>query len=80
MDQSGIADLAKKAQIDFIFLADRVQAGDSDFGIAGFSNDILFITGGAFDVDGSRIIGVNLHEPLKPNLAPNDLISVAQQV
>ncbi len=75
MDQSGIADLAKTAQIDFIFLADRVQAGDSDFGIAGFSNDILFITGGAFDVDGSRIIGVNLHEPVKPNLAPNDLIS-----
>jgi hypothetical protein len=76
MDQSGIADLAKTAQIDFIFLADRVELGDSesDFGIAGFTNDILFISGGAFDVGGSRIIGVNLHEPIKPNLAPNDLI------
>jgi hypothetical protein len=75
MDQSGIADLAKTSQIDFIFLADRVQPGDTDFGIAGFTSDILFITGGAFDVGGSQIIGVNLHEPIKPNLTPNDLIS-----
>ena len=75
MDQSAIADLAKTAQIDFIFLADRVQPGDADFGIGGFTNDILFIAGGAFDVGGSQIIGANLHEPIKPNLAPNDLIA-----
>lgn len=79
MDQAEIADLAKAAQIDFIFLADRVQPGegasDSDFGIAGFSNEILFIPGGAFEIGGSEIIGVNLHEPIKPNLTPNDLIS-----
>ncbi len=75
MDQSGIADLAKTAQIDFIFLADPVQHGDSDFGIGGFTNDILFISGGAFDVGGSEIIAANLHEPIKPNLAPNDLIA-----
>ena len=75
MDRSGIADLAKTAQIDFIFLADRVQPGDTDFGIGGFTNDILFISGGAFDVGGSQIIGANIHEPIKPNLTPNDLIS-----
>jgi hypothetical protein len=75
MDQSGIADLAKTAQIDFIFLADPVQPGDTDFGISGFTSDILFIAGGAFDVGGSEIIGANLHEPVKPNLAPNDLIA-----
>ena len=75
LDQSAVADLARAAQIDFIFLADRVQPGDADFGIAGFSNGILFITGGAFDIGGSEIIGVNLHEPIKPNLTPNDLIS-----
>jgi len=79
MDQSEIADLAKAAQIDFIFLADRVQPSesesDSGFGIAGFSNGILFIPGGAFEIGGSEIIGVNIHEPIKPNLAPNDLIS-----
>jgi len=77
LDQSGIADLARAAQIDFIFLADRVQPGasDSDFGIAGFTSEILFIPGGSFEVGGGEIIGVNLHEPIKPNLAPNDLIS-----
>jgi hypothetical protein len=75
MDESGIADLAKTSQIDFIFLADRVEPGDTDFGIAGFTNDILFISGGAFEVGGSQLIGVNLHEPIKPNLTPNDLIS-----
>lgn len=75
MDQSGIADLAKTSQIDFIFLADRVRPGDTDFGIGGFTSDILFIAGGAFEVGGSQIIGVNLHEPIKPNLTPNDLIS-----
>jgi hypothetical protein len=75
MDQSGVADLAKTSQIDFIFLADRVQPGDTDFGIGGFTSDILFISGGAFDVGGSEIIGANLHEPVKPNLAPNDLIA-----
>ncbi len=75
MDQSGIADVARTAQIDFIFLADRVQPGDTDFGIGGFTNDIIFIPGGAFDVGGSRIIAVNVHDPIKPNLAPNDLIA-----
>ncbi len=75
MDQSGIADLAKTAQIDFVFLADRAQPGDTDFGIAGFTNDILFIPGGAFDVGGSQIIGVNLHDAIKPNLTSGDLIA-----
>ena len=75
MDQSAVAELAKTSQIDFIFLADRVQPGDTDFGIGGFTDEILFISGGGFDVDGSQIIGVNLHEPIKPNLTPNDLIS-----
>ena len=75
MDQSGIADLAKTSQIDFIFLADRVAPGDTDFGIGGFTDDILFISGGAFDVGGSQIIGANIREPIKPNLTPNDLIS-----
>lgn len=75
-DQSGIADLALTAQIDFIFLANRVQPGDdSDFGIGGFTNEVLFIPGGAFEAGGSEIIGVNLHEPIKPGLGPNDLIS-----
>ena len=75
IDQSAVADLAKTSQIDFIFVANHVQPGDTDFGIGGFTDEILFISGGAFKVDGSDIIGVNLHEPIKPNLTPNDLIS-----
>jgi hypothetical protein len=76
-DQGAVADLAKSSQLDFIFLADKVEANgsDADFGIGGFTNDILFIPGGAFDVGGSRIIGANLHEPIKPNLTPTDLIA-----
>ncbi|HEV2170915.1 MAG TPA: hypothetical protein VGR40_08200, partial [Candidatus Binatus sp.] len=77
MDQSALADLAKTSQIDFIFLADSVQANgsDNDFGVGGFTSDILFIPGGAFDIGGGRIVGVNLHEAIKPNLTPNDLIA-----
>jgi hypothetical protein len=75
MDQAAVAGLAKTSQIDFIFLANRVHPGDTDFGIAGFTDEILFISGGAFEVGGSEIIGVNIHEPIKPNLTPNDLIS-----
>jgi hypothetical protein len=75
MDQSGVADLAKAAQLDFIFLADPAKPGDSDFGIGGFSSTILFFPGASFDAGGSRIIGVNIREPINPGLAPNDLIS-----
>lgn len=75
LEQSAVADLARTAQIDFIFLADQVKPGDSDFGIAGFTSQILFIAGGAFQVDGGEIIGVNIHQPIKPNLTPNDLIT-----
>jgi hypothetical protein len=75
MDQAGIADLARTAQIDFIFLADRVEPGDTDFGLGGFTNDILFVPGGAFDVGGSQLIAVNIHDAIKPNLPPNDLIA-----
>ena len=53
MDQAAVAGLAKTSQIDFIFLANRVHPGDTDFGIAGFTDDILFISGGAFEVGGS---------------------------
>jgi hypothetical protein len=75
MDQSAVADLAKTAQIDFIVLGDSVQPGESDFGIGGFTNDILFIPGGAFAVGGGEIVGVNLHAAVAPNLNPVDLIA-----
>src|ERR1700757_1661394 len=42
LDQAAVAYLANTAQIDFIVLGDSVKAGDSDFGIGGFTSDILF--------------------------------------
>ena len=75
LDQSAISDLAKAAQIDFIALGDPVKPGDSDFGIGGFTSDILFIPGGAFDISGGEIVGLNLHSAIAPNLSANDLIA-----
>ncbi len=75
LDQSAVADLAKTAQIDFIVLGDSVKPGDSDFGIGGFTSDILFIPGGAFAVNGGEIVAVNLHAAVAPNLTPADLIA-----
>jgi hypothetical protein len=75
LDQSAVADLAKTAQIDFIVLGDSVKPGDSDFGIGGFTSDILFIPGGAFAVNGGEIVAVNLHAAVAPNLTAGDLIA-----
>ncbi|MDO8431393.1 MAG: hypothetical protein Q7S58_03185 [Candidatus Binatus sp.] len=75
LDQAGVADLAKEAQIDFIIPGDRIEPGSSDYGIPGFTSTILFIAGGAFESGGGRIIGVNLHEPIHPDLSTADLIS-----
>ncbi|HYL57913.1 MAG TPA: hypothetical protein VEU51_03510, partial [Candidatus Acidoferrales bacterium] len=75
LDQTAAANLAKAAQVDFIFLGDRVTAGDTDYGIAGYTGEILFFPGGAFEVGGGEIVGANIHDPIKPNLAPADLIA-----
>src|ERR1700730_8137031 len=74
-DSTAVPELAKDGQIDFIVLGDPVKPGDSDFGIGGFTSDILFIPGGAFDIGGGEIVAVNLHSPIAPNLTPNDLIA-----
>ncbi len=75
VDQAGVADLAKDAQIDFIIPGDRVEPGTSEYGIPGFTSTILFIAGGAFESGGGRIIAVNLHGPIHPDLSTADLIS-----
>jgi len=74
LDQPGVADLAKAAQIDFIILGDRVKAGEADYGIPGFTSEILFISGGSFESGGGEIVGVNLREMIHPNLGTADLI------
>jgi hypothetical protein len=75
LDQAAVADLAKSAQIDFVVLGDPVKPGDSDFGIGGFTSDILFIPGGAFAVGGGEIIAMNPRAAIAPNLSPADLIA-----
>src|SRR4029077_5082853 len=58
LDQSAVADLPKGGRNAFIVLGDPVKPGDSDFGIGGFTSDILFIPGGAFDIGGGEIVAV----------------------
>src|SRR4029077_7246508 len=70
-----VRDLGKPAENVFFRLEGPVKPGDSDFGIGGFTSDILFIPGGAFDIGGGENVAVNLHSPIAPNLTPNDLIA-----
>ena len=65
IDQAAAAQLARDAQLDFVILGDTVSSGTADYGISGFTSGILFIAGGAFQVGGGEIIGVNLHDAIK---------------
>jgi len=66
LDQSKLADLARTAQIDFIFLGDYAEKNSTDFGIGGFTSDVLFFPGASFKVgnDGAEIIALNLQHPI----------------
>ncbi len=66
LTQAELADIAASAQIDFVFLGDRVNPGQSDYGIAGYTSQILFIPGGAFPIgkNGAEIVGLNLSQPI----------------
>ncbi|MGO9602144.1 MAG: hypothetical protein ACLQAT_01855 [Candidatus Binataceae bacterium] len=74
LDQEAVAELAKTAQIDFIALGDRAKPGDTDYGIGGFTSDILFIPGASFAADGGEIIAINPHAPIDPTKSPNEII------
>jgi hypothetical protein len=66
LDQSKLGDLASAAQIDFVFLGDAAQKNSTDFGIGGFTSNVLFFPGAAYKVgnDGAEIVGLNLQHPL----------------
>jgi hypothetical protein len=64
LDQVGLAELARNAQIDFIFLGDAAEKNSSDFGIGGFTSDVLFIPGASFKVGGGEIRALNLQHPI----------------
>ncbi|MGC1678302.1 MAG: hypothetical protein WA740_12310 [Candidatus Binataceae bacterium] len=74
LDESAIADLARNAQIDFVTIGDPAGPGASDYGIGGFTNQILFIPGANFTVDGGEIIGVNLRQPIDASRPAAELI------
>lgn len=74
LGESKLADLARNAQIDFVTIADPANKGSTDYGIGGFTSQILFIPGAAFRIAGGEIIGVNLHQPVDTSLPPTELI------
>lgn len=75
LDQSKLADIARAEQIDFVTLANPAKPGRTDFGVSGYTGNIVFIPGGAFHAAGGTIIGANLQAPIQPNLSPSDLIA-----
>jgi hypothetical protein len=79
LDQGAVAQLAREAQLDFITLADKAEAGSNDYGISGFTSEILFIPGGAFDVGGGEIVGVNIHDAIKATSNPTDLVGAIHE-
>jgi hypothetical protein len=79
LGQEAVADLAKNAQMDFIVLGDRARPGDTDYGVPGFTSEILFIPGAAFEVGGSEIVGINLKTRIVPGKSPADLIGAIHE-
>src|SRR5258708_126633 len=68
-DQSSLAELARDTQFDFICLTDEVTSKSADYGAGGFTNEVLFIPGGAFRIGGgeAQIVGINLRDPISPD-------------
>lgn len=66
LDQSKLGDLAVAAQIDFIFLGDYAEKNSADFGIGGFTDNVLFFPGAAYKIgnDGAEIVALNLQRPI----------------
>jgi hypothetical protein len=75
LDQTGVADLAKNAQLDFIIPGDRVDPSNPDYGIPGYTSTILFLAGGTFETGGGEIVAINLHGPIHADLSTADLVN-----
>jgi hypothetical protein len=76
LTQTRLADLAHDAQIDFICLADRASRGSSEYGIGGFTGELLVVPGASFAVarGGAEIVGLNLSQPIDPDASPAAII------
>jgi len=65
-DQSKLADLAGASQLDFVFLGDDATPNTSEFGIGGFTSNVLFFPGAAYKIGnhGAQIVALNIQHPL----------------
>ncbi len=76
MDQAKLGGLAHDQQIDFICLGDEARRGSTDFGISGFTEQVLFIAGASFPAGsgGGAIVAINLRDPVSPGSSTSELI------
>jgi hypothetical protein len=75
LDEGGAAELAKSAQIDFITDGDPYDPKAQNFGIGGFTSQILFLPGATFKTGGGAIVAVNVTQPIDPSKSATDLIN-----
>lgn len=75
-DEAKLGELARGAQIDFIFLGDYAKGASTDFGIAGFTEQVLFIPGASFKIGnrGAEIVALNLQHAIDAGGAAGDII------
>jgi hypothetical protein len=75
LDEGGVAELAKAAQIDFITDGDPYKPGAANYGIGGFTSQVLFIPGATFEAGGGEIVAVNATQPIDPGKSPVDIVN-----
>src|SRR5262249_33567709 len=74
LDQTALAEIARTAQIDFIFLGDYAKPNTVDFGLPGFTASVLFFPRASYTMGGGEIVALNLVSPVDPGGTTNDLI------
>jgi hypothetical protein len=75
LDEGGAAELAKSAQIDFITDGDPYDPKAQNYGIGGFTSQILFLPGATFKTGGGAIVAVNVTQPIESTKSTTDLIN-----
>ena len=75
-DEAKLGALARNQQIDFIFLGDYTTGAATDFGIAGFTEQVLFIPGASYKIGnrGAEITALNLQHPIDAGRAAGDIV------
>lgn len=74
LDEAGAASIAAQAQIDFITDGDPYNAKSQNYGIGGFTSQILFIPGATFKTGGGSIVAVNVTQPIDPHQSTSAIV------